>query len=176
MTCRCKRKSKTAPVRLSSNHMTETSVKELEEVSVSINKSAAIEAMKTQLASAEATDGISLPQCYLCAKKHISRAQLYFEEYHTGYPERLKILIQSLRVAEAKINEAFQKYCKTLSHLDMAAGELLGNNAHGTTIDKKHVDLANSIREERLKFQDDPLYVPDFEKLLTETQLLQYAE
>ena len=45
-----------------------------------------------EVAIAEAAD-VDLKQCYLCARKHLSRAQIFFEEYHTGYPNHIKNLI-----------------------------------------------------------------------------------
>ncbi len=133
-------------------------------------------AINTKLSIEVLRDNIKLPQCYLCAKKHLSRAQIYFEEYHTGYPDRIRLMVQSMRVAESEINKAFQLYCKVLAHMDMSAGEFLGHTAEGVTIDKAHIATASRIREERIKLQDDPLYVPEFGKLLTDIQLLQYAD
>lgn len=113
-----------------------------------------------------------LPQCYECAKKHLSRAQIFFEEYHTGYPQHIKNLMCSLRVAEEEVRRAYLDWCKILAHLDMAANELLGNDINGKRLKKDHVDLAAKIREVRLKLGSDPLYVPDFDSLLVSVQLL----
>lgn len=113
-----------------------------------------------------------LPQCYECAKKHLGRAQIFFEEYHTGYPQHIKNLMCSLQVAEDEVRRAYIDWCKILAHLDMAANELLGNDINGKRLKKDHVDLAAKIREARLNLGSDPLYVPDFDGLLVEVQLL----
>ena len=113
-----------------------------------------------------------LPQCYECAKKHLSRAQIFFEEYHTGYPQHIKNLMCSLRVAEDEVRQAYLDWCKILAHLDMAANELLGKDVNGLKLKKQHIDLAAKIREVRLNLGSDPLYVPDFDSLLVSVQLL----
>lgn len=116
---------------------------------------------------------IDLPQCYLCAKKHIGRAQQFFEEYHTGYPDHIKQLVDSTFEAESEIYKAFQKWEKARSQMDMSAGELLGNSLGGSTMSADHVKLASRIREERLKLEQNPLYIPDFDKLKYEIHMLQ---
>lgn len=119
---------------------------------------------------------VNLKQCYLCAKKHISRAQILFEEYHTGYPEHIKNLIESLRVAEKDVRQAFLLWQRIMGHLDMAAAELLGKNVNEHTMDVTHVRVANLIRNERLGISDNPQYVPDFDKMLVAIQELQFSE
>jgi hypothetical protein len=141
-----------------------------------VNNTEAIQQLKSNMTVNKLRDGIDLPQCYLCAKKHLSRAQIYFEEFHTGYPERIKLLVQSMAVAEGEVRKAFVLYCRTLAHMDMAAGEFLGNTMSGSLLNNAHIEAANAIREERLKFQDDTLYVPDFDQLLVSIQQLQYSE
>ena len=117
-----------------------------------------------------------LPQCYECAKKHLSRAQIFFEEYHTGYPQHIKNLMCSLRVAEEEVRRAYLNWCRILAHLDMAANELLGNDVNGLRLRKRHIDLACKIREVRLNLSADPLYIPDFDTLLTSTQALMFTD
>jgi hypothetical protein len=117
-----------------------------------------------------------LPQCYECAKKHLGRAQIFFEEYHTGYPQHIKNLMCSLQVAEDEVRRAYLNWCRILAHLDMAANELLGNDINGKRLKKDHVDLAAKIREARLNLGSDPLYVPDFGELLTAIQKLEYQD
>lgn len=126
------------------------------------------------IAISEAMD-IDLEQCYLCAKKHIGRAQQFFEEYHTGYPEHIKNLVDSLFDTETDVYKAFQLWQKTQSQMDMSAGELLGNKLGSRTLKQDHVSLAAKIREERLKFDKDPLYVPDFDNLKYRIHRLQHT-
>lgn len=118
---------------------------------------------------------INLKQCYECAKKHVSRAKEEFKEYHTGYPEHIKNLMMSMRVAEADIRGAFLKWCEVQAQLDMGAGELLGRDINGDTMKFSHVKVAKAIRKERLQLNTDPLYVPDFDELLVQIQLLEHS-
>lgn len=119
---------------------------------------------------------MDLKQCYECAKKHVARAQILFEEYHTGYPQHIKNLMLSLKVAEADVKKAFLKWQRVQAHLDMSANELLGNEANSPTMDTRHLEVARKIREVRIDLNTDPLYVPDFNSLLVAIQLLEYAE
>lgn len=128
------------------------------------------------LAVTEALD-VDLPQCYLCAKKHIGEAWVYFEELHTGYPDRLIRLVESFRVAEEEVGKAYILWQRILAHLAMAGAELIGRRGElDTTLLEQHIAVANYIRNERINLQDNPLHVPDFEKMLIEVQKLQYAE
>lgn len=122
---------------------------------------------------AEAAE-INLNQCYLCAKKHVVRAQEFFQEYHTGYPDHVKNLVHSVKVAESKVMMAFLLYQKIMGQLNMAEGELLGRDANGLALKEEHVSLANRLRNQRLRLSDDPLYVPDFDQLLVDINILQY--
>lgn len=119
---------------------------------------------------------IGLKQCYECAKKHLSRAKEEFKEYHTGYPQHSKNLIQSMRVAEADVAQAFLKWNEIQAQLDMSAGELLGREVNVDKVRSEHIELANDIRTERLKFNDNPLYIPRFDELLVRIQVLEYSE
>ena len=125
------------------------------------------------VAVAEAMD-IGLKQCYLCAKKHLGRAQAFFEEYHTGYPDHLKNLVDSLFDAHTAVYKAFQLWQRVQNQMDMSAGELLGNKLTGRTLHKDHIELAAEIRAERLKFDENPLYVPDFDGLRYKIHRLQH--
>ena len=117
-----------------------------------------------------------LKSCYLCAKKHLVRAQIFFEEYHTGYPDHIKNLVQSLRVAEVQVRGAFLRWQKVMGHLDMAANELLGNDINSPTMSKEHIILANKIRDARIRLSDNPLASINFDELITRVHLLQYKE
>lgn len=125
-------------------------------------------------AVAESFD-IGLSQCYLCAKKHIGRARQFFEEYHNGYPDHIKNLVDTLFEAESDIYGAFQLWQSVQDQMDMAAGELLGNNKGGRSLKQDHIDLAVMIRKERLKFDQNPLYVPNFEELKYKIHRLQHT-
>ena len=132
------------------------------------------EEIRAELVTVHNALDIDLTQCYLCAKKHVGRAQQFFEEYHNGYPAHVKQLVDSLFDAESEVYEAFKLWQKTQSQLDMAAGELLGNKIEGRTMRQDHVSLAAKIREERLRFDQNPLYVPNFEELKYRIHRLQH--
>lgn len=125
-------------------------------------------------AVAESLD-IDLEQCYLCAKKHLGRAQQFFEEFHTGYPTHVKNLVDSVFSAESEVYKAFQLWQKTQSQMDMSAGELLGNKLGSRQLKQDHVELAAAIRKERLKFDQNPLYIPDFDSLKYQIHRLQHT-
>lgn len=118
---------------------------------------------------------IGLNQCYECAKKHLSRAKEEFREYHTGYSNHIKNLIQSVHAAEEEVRKAFLKWAEVQAQLDMSAGELLGRDANFNKLCREHIQLANSIRTERLKLSSNPLYIPDFDNLLVQIQVLEYS-
>lgn len=115
-------------------------------------------------------EGVS--QCFECTKKHLSRAKIFFEEYHTGYPTYIKLAVNSAVWAEKAISEAYLMWCSVTGHLDMAGCELLGHdiNIKLMPIRDRLKDLANKIRAERVKLMDDPLYIPDIDALLIEVQ------
>lgn len=117
---------------------------------------------------------INLEQCYLCAKKHIERAKDFFEEYHTGYPDHVKNLIESVQIAERDVMRAFLLWQRIMGQMNMGEGELLGKDANQLKMKSAHITLANKIRDERLRLSDDPLYVPNFDDLLVEIHLLQH--
>lgn len=117
---------------------------------------------------------INLNHCYLCAKKHVERAKDFFEEYHTGYPDHIKNLIESIHVAELDVRRAFIQWQRIMGQLNMGEGELLGKDINQLKMRSEHITLANKIRAERLRLSDDPLYVPNFDDLLIEIHLLQH--
>lgn len=117
---------------------------------------------------------IDLEQCYLCAKKHVERAKDFFEEYHTKYPDHIKNLIQSIRVAEQDVMRAFLLWQRVMGQMNMGEGELLGNDLNRLVMRGEHIALANKIRNERIKLSDDPLYSPDFDSLLVDIHILQF--
>ena len=127
------------------------------------------DAVRLSSDSAEYAAIVDLERCYLCAKKHIVAAKILFQEYHTGYSNHIKNLINSLRVSEEEVRDAFLKWQRIMGELNMGEAELLGNSE----IDEEHIKLANRIRDERIKLSDDTLYVPNFDDLLVAVQLLE---
>lgn len=132
------------------------------------------EELKSEPAVKEALE-IDIISCYECVKKHIGRAQAFFEEYHTGYSVHIKNLMNSLKVAEEEVQRAFLLWQKTQAQLDMASGELLGNDLNEDTMSRDHIQLANDIRAARLRLNQDPLYVPNFDVMLLRVQLLEFG-
>lgn len=109
-----------------------------------------------------------LKSCYLCALKHVARAQAYFEEYHNGYPSYIKHITTELIRGESDVRAAFLLRMKVQAQLDMAAGELIGNC--GEEVTSAILRVASRIREERVKLEDNPLYAPKFGELLVGIQ------
>lgn len=138
-----------------------------------VSKSAMRVAERLYSESTDFRKSVDLAQCYLCAKKHIVAAKTLFREYHTGYSDHLKNLIDSLRVAEDKVREAFIKWQDIMGELNMAEAELLGGSDE--YMDPEHIKVANLIRDERIRLSDDTLYKPVFDELLVRVQLLQYV-
>lgn len=138
-----------------------------------LSRSAVRVAERLHSESAEFRKSVNLAQCYLCAKKHIVAAKTLFREYHTGYSDHLKNLIDSLRVAEDNVREAFIKWQDIMGELNMAEAELLGGSDE--YMDPEHIEVANLIRDERIRLSDDTLYKPDFDELLVRVQLLQFS-
>lgn len=138
------------------------------------NASGEPEQASAEVAVKEAVE-VDLPQCYECAKKHLARAQIFFEEYHTGYPDHIKNLMCSMRVAEKQIRSAYLAWNKVQAHMDMSANELLGREANKNKLSQAHVALACDIRNERVRLAEDPLYIPSFDRLLLSIQQLAYS-
>ena len=142
--------------------------------SASTNSKKSVADIKREVNAVYNAFDINLNSCYLCAKKHIGRAQQFFEEYHNGYPDHVKNLVDTLFDAESNVYKAFQLWQQTQSQMDMAAGELLGNQLGGRALAQDHVNVAVAIREERLKFDNNPLYVPNFDELRYKIHALQH--
>ena len=196
MACGCKNRNKSieksSSTTESANKMDEITIEPIEISSSSINTDSIFRAVSyseenrkrilTNAADNVVSDAsvikeaelINLKQCYLCTKKHIARAQEFFIEYLTGYPTYIKNLVDSLRAAEVDVNRAFLLWQKTMAQMNMAEGELLGNDFNLVPEKEAHIELAKKIRQERLKLSDDVLYSPDFSMLLTEVHLLQH--
>lgn len=117
-----------------------------------------------------------LHQCFDCAKKHIGRAQIFYEEYHTGYPMHIKLSIECTSLVEMAVQQAFLKRRKAMAHMDMASCELVGDEqaSQYKSFRSKIIELANRIRDIRLQMETDPLMAPPFDEILIEIQRLQY--
>ena len=138
----------------------------------SIKENKKMTATKTANAVSDAKE-IGLTGCYLCAKKHLGRAQIFFEEYKMGYPERIKSLVDTFFDMESDVYKAFTLWQKVQNQMDMASGELIGSDFDGKELPEAHVKLAEEIRGERLKLEENPLYKPRFDILRAKVHLLQ---
>lgn len=117
-----------------------------------------------------------LGQCFACALKHIARARIFYEEYHTGYPMHIKLSIECTALVEMAVQQAFLKRRKAMAHMDMASCELVGDEqaSQYKSLRGKVIALANRIRDIRLELEKDPLMAPPFDEILIEIQRLQY--
>lgn len=80
-----------------------------------------------------------------------------------GYPEHWEFSFEHMQNAEAKLWDAHDKYWDSMGHMSEASDELV----------TEYAVLANEVRDERIAFQDDPNYVPDFEGLRRKVTLLE---
>jgi len=73
-----------------------------------------------------------------------------------GYPDYKKMMFNEFTEANKEIEEAYSLYWDTIGQLDMASCELVGQV---TDLPSKHqcdlIELANTIRFARLKFQEN---------------------
>ena len=136
-------------------------------------KSTAVNSAVTSVVSPEQLCDPDLPQCFMCALKHLSTAWILFEEYKNGYPSYIKHLVQSIHVSEQRVRTAFQLYMKAQAHMNMAACELVGNAAD--ELSNELIQVANEIRDARLKLEASPLYIPPFAHLLARIQKLRFT-
>lgn len=136
-------------------------------------KSTAVNSAATAVVSPEQLCDPDLPQCFMCALKHLSTAWILFEEYKNGYPSYIKHLVQSIHVSEQRVRTAFQLYIKAQAHMNMAACELVGNAAD--ELSNEIIQVANEIRDARLKLEASPLYIPKFSELLERIQKLRFT-
>ena len=136
-------------------------------------KSTAVNSAATAVVSPEQLCDPDLPQCFMCALKHLSTAWILFEEYKNGYPSYIKHLVQSIHVSEQRVRTAFQLYMKAQAHMNMAACELVGNAAD--ELSNELIQVANEIRDARLKLEASPLYIPPFAHLLARIQKLRFT-
>ena len=100
--------------------------------------------------------------CLNCARKHLAQAAILRDEMFMGYPEHMELSFDHMDSAEGEIRDRLLKYWRSMGHMAEASDETIG----------KYYDLANAIRDERLKFQEDPNYKPLFDKLICDATVL----
>ena len=94
--------------------------------------------------------------CLDCVRKHLAQAAVLRDEMFLGYPEHFDLAWEHLTVAEACVRDAVLRRWRLMGHLAEASDESVG----------EWPELASAIRDERLKFQEDPNYRPEFERLM----------
>ena len=94
---------------------------------------------------------------------------------NNGYPDHSILMYNEFTEANQTIEEGLVLFWDSLSQLDMASCELLGNSfgMYSSTIQVELIELANKIRSARILFQDDDTKVPNWNSLLIEVQRLQ---
>lgn len=136
-----------------------------------------IEWIKPDIIKGLGTDLIEgLTNCFECSKKHLSRAKILWEEFNTKYPDHGVLSFNEFTKANKVIEEAFCLYWDSLGNLDQASCELIGGNdfvdlPHGFQLEM--IELANKIRTQRINFQADSSYIPEWNKLRIEIQKLE---
>lgn len=116
-----------------------------------------------------------LTACFECAKKHLSRAKIFYEEWKLGYPEHNTLMYKSFIEANKTLEEGYSLFWDALGQLDMSACELIGYELSDLQSDAQAemIELANKIRSARLLFQEDSTKVPDWNNLRVEIQRTQ---
>lgn len=115
-----------------------------------------------------------LSNCFNCAKKHLSRAKILYEEWHQNYPEHGTLLYNQFIEANKTIEQGYIMFWDSLGQLDMASNQLIGNLINlPESFQIQMINLANEIRQERILFQENSNHVPDFDKLRLNIQKLQ---
>ena len=115
-----------------------------------------------------------LDACFECAKKHLTRAKILYEEFLQGYPNHEPMMFNEFTTTNRVLEEAYAYYWDSLGQLDMASAELVGDftNLPGT-YQAELIELANEIRIARITYQEDLTKVPDWNKLRIDIQKLQ---
>ena len=115
-----------------------------------------------------------LNACFDCAKKHLGRAKAFYEEWLQGYPEHGTLMYKQFTTTNEVLQKGYALFWDSLSQLDMASSELIGNIVELQTNYKiQMIQLANKIRTARIKFQEDSEQIPDWNQLRIEIQKLQ---
>lgn len=115
-----------------------------------------------------------LNACFDCAKKHLGRAKAFYEEWLQGYPEHSTLMYKQFTISNEVLERGYALFWDSLSQLDMASSELVGNIVELQTNYKiEIIQLANKIRFARIKFQEDSEQIPDWNQLRIEIQKLQ---
>ena len=116
----------------------------------------------------------NLDNCFECTIKHIGRAKILYEEFLTGYPDHKNISFDELDKGIKDIEQAYVIYLDSMSQLDMASCELIGDII---SLPKKWatdmIDLANEIRLERINSQANISKIPDFDGLRLKVKKLE---
>ena len=100
--------------------------------------------------------------CSDCGRKHLGQAKLLLgqakillKEAWQGYPEHFELCFDRMEEASNELWLAHDKYWDCMAHMAEASDEVV----------EKFAEIANLIRSERLKLQEDPNYWPDFDGL-----------
>lgn len=111
--------------------------------------------------------------CFDCVMKHLGRAKILYEEFLLGYPDHRDLAFDELWKGNKALEQAYLAYLNSTSELDMASCELVGNISDlPKSIAVEMIELANTMRAQRLVCQSDFTKVPDFDKLRIEVKKL----
>ena len=116
----------------------------------------------------------NLGNCFDCVIKHLGRAKALYEEFTLGYPDVGSSIVDELDKGLKSIEQAYIAYLDSMSQLDMASCELVGQLdklPKGWEVDM--IELANEIRSARLLCQESPYTAPDFDTLRLKVKKLE---
>ncbi len=115
-----------------------------------------------------------LSNCFDCAKKHLSRAKILWEEFNMNYPDHALLCFNEFTKANKVIEEAYTIYWDILGNLDQSSCELVGElkdlpKGYQANI----IELANDIRTQRINFQNNISFIPEWNKMRLNIQKLE---
>ena len=116
----------------------------------------------------------NLENCFECTIKHLGRAKILYEEFLTGYPDHKDLSFNEIDKGLKNIEQAYLIYLDSMSQLDMASAELIGNiidlpSEWATDM----IELANEIRQARLTCQTNANASPNFDDLRLKVKKLE---
>lgn len=115
-----------------------------------------------------------LTHCFQCTKKHLIRSKTLYNQLVLGYPNYAQIIFKQLTNANKVVQQCYVLYWDIIGQIDMASCQLVGQIIQlPTNFRQQIIQLANEIRLARIKFQENILDIPDWNKLLVSVQLLQ---
>lgn len=115
-----------------------------------------------------------LNSCFDCAKKHISRAKAFYQQWLQGYPDHSSLMYKQFVTTNEVLQKGYALFWDSLAQLDMSSSQLVGNIIQLSSSARiEIIQLANKIRIARILFQEDSTQIPKWDQLRLQIQKLQ---